>query len=185
MPTDEALALAGALLANYPGSVFTALSQAAVADTLERCGMDIAAALVDRARFEFTKPPSAAQLHELAREIRFEADEAEHVPIAALPAGEILAEMPPDVRERVKRMQASWADEDERTQAERDEEWQRKKDAMLRGPLMRKGPASEGGKICDGTNEVPVKRGGKFYCPGCDVEVPDIIIRRAAKEAAS
>jgi hypothetical protein len=108
LPTDEAKVLAAALLANYPGSYVTELNVLAVADSLDRCGMDIASIVVDRARFEFLKPPSVAQIYELARTIRTEIDEEEH-PRFALTPGEFVEEMPPEVREKVAAMRKRWA----------------------------------------------------------------------------
>jgi hypothetical protein len=183
MPSAEAEGLATALLASYPGSYVERMHILATADTLERCGLDIAADLVDRARVDFIRPPSTAQLHELAREIR--AEEAKPEPIAALPEGEVLASMPEDVREKVKRMRESWRIANETADAELDEEWERRRNASLRGPHMRKGSSIDGGTLCPGSSEPPVRRAGKRVCRSCGVEVPDIIVRHEAKKAAS
>jgi hypothetical protein len=175
MPSDEAKVLAAALLANYPGSYVTQMNVLAVADTLDYCGIDIAAEVVGRARFEFKKPPSTGQIHELSREIRGERV-AENLPSLALAAGEFVEQMPDDVRERVREMVAGWADEEERDHDAENAEWERKKAAALFGPRMH--------GVCDGAGKAPVVIDGKRVCPDCRVEVPDLVVRMPRRETA-
>jgi hypothetical protein len=51
------------------------MSVIAIAESLERMGFDIAEAVIERARAELVKPPSIAQLYEVAHDIRVEAAE--------------------------------------------------------------------------------------------------------------
>jgi hypothetical protein len=178
MPSNEAKALAAALLASYPGSYVTEMTVLAIGDSLDRIGLDIAVELVDRARTEFLKAPSVAEIHELARDIRREAEESDHSTLALSP-GEFLAEMPPEVRERVLAMQEKWAQIDDEDEIDPDAEWQR------RLQVARQFGSLQNVKACSGAGQVPVEREGKLTCPDCDVEVPDHIVRIPKREASA
>jgi hypothetical protein len=140
------------------------MSVVAIAESLDRMGLDVAEAVIERARAELVKPPSIAQLYEVARDIRVEAAERDH---PALPsAEEIVSEMPDEVREKWHAMQAGWAGAEERDIAAEDAEWERRKAASLAGLRM------EG--TCLGTDKPPVLVDGKLVCPVCQVEVVDV-----------
>ncbi len=172
MPSDEARALASALLANYPGSYISEMNVLAIADSLDRIGLNTAAEVVDRARTEILRVPSVAQLYQLATEVREEAVAAEVPPM--LPPGEVLTSMPNDVREAVMRMHERWAENVERTLEEEDAEWQRVKATTLARPRLR--------GVCNGAGKPVVEIDGKRVCPDCGVEVPDLIVRLPKKQ---
>jgi hypothetical protein len=98
----------------------------AIAEALDRIGADIAEDVVERARSEIVRVPSVAQLYEVAREIRIEAKPIQ----PTLTPGEFLAEMPPDVKERVVAMQDRWASEVIEDREAREAEWQQRMGAI-------------------------------------------------------
>jgi hypothetical protein len=136
------------------------MAVAALAESLDRMGLDVAEPVVERARTELVRVPSVAQLYEVAREIRKEIDEREH---PALSPGEFLSAMPPEVRERVDRMHERWGAEPERDVVAEDVEWQHVKATTLAMLRM------EG--TCLGTDKPPVQIDGMLVCPVCRVEV--------------
>ncbi len=139
------------------------MAVAALAESLDRMGLDVAEPVVERARTELVRVPSVAQLYEVAREIRKEIDEREH---PALSPGELLSAMPPEVRQRVKRMHERWDAEPDRDVVAEEAEWQRVKTATLAMLRMH--------GTCLGTDKPPVEvEGGMFVCPVCRVEVVD------------
>ena len=151
------------------------MSVVAIAESLDRMGLDIAEAVIERARAELVKPPSIAQLYEVARDIRVEAAERDH---PALPsAEEIVSEMPDEVRERWHAMQASWVGAEERDITAEDAEWERREDRSGDVGLRRKAATLAGLRMegtCLGTDKPPVLVDGKLVCPVCQVEVEDV-----------
>ena len=157
MVTDQARGLALRLLASYPGWPVSEMSVLAIAESLDR--IDEAEAVVDRARTEFSKPPSVAQLYEVATEIRRQADVPDRY---ALSPGVVMAEMPPDVREKIAALHDKLA-LPERDYEEEDREWQRRKAAVLsRGRLH---------GVCVGAGRLAERREGLMVCPDCGIEV--------------
>jgi hypothetical protein len=161
MVTEEARALALRLLASYPGWPVSEMSVIALAESLDRMGLDIAEAVVERARTELVKPPSIAQLYEVAHDIRVE--EAGDRPALPASEGEIVAEMPDEVREKWHSLQAKWAEDVGRDLVAEEAEWQRVKTATL--ALLRMHGT------CLGTDKPPVAVDGMLVCPVCRVEV--------------
>ena len=167
MPSEQAKALAAMVLAHYPGEFIAEMNVLALADTLDRIGMDIAEQVVDHARLEVTRPPSSAQLYAIARQIRAELDDREQkMRQPVLPPG---TEMPAEVREHIRRM----VDPERKRReadaeiAEQDAEWQRKKAAVRSMRRM---------DVCAGVGKIPVElEDGTRVCPDCGTEVPDII----------
>lgn len=170
MPSDEAKALATAILAHYPGEFIAEMNVLALADTLERIGMDIAPEVAERARLELLKPPSSAQLYTIAREIRDEQTKLERA--FQLPSA-VGVQMPLEIRQMVEEMTERWKVEATEDDDERELEWERVKEASRR--------ARKRSDICQGTGKVPVERDGKRVCPDCGVEVPDILVSMPAK----
>jgi len=167
--TAEGLALR--LLASYPSVPASKMAVAALAESLDRMGLDIAEAVVERARTELVRVPSVAQLYEVAREIREETTVYDR---PALPAGaeaEAL-EMPQEARDAIARLREKWSgDELDRDVATEDAEWQRVKTATLARLRMH--------GTCLGTDKPPVEVDGVYVCPVCHVEVVDP--RKAAR----
>lgn len=166
MPNNETRALAAMLLGHYPGSFVNEMNVHALAETLERVGLDIAPAVVERAKTDFIKPPSSAQLYEIAREVR-----AETEPRQALPQMTLVGiEMPEEIRVRVQEMIDPNRKRAEREAAiaEENAEWERKKQAAR---LARRRT-----DVCTGTGkDVLELTDGRRVCPDCGVEIPDII----------
>jgi hypothetical protein len=161
MVSDQAQALALRLLASYPGVPATKMAVAALAESLDRMGLDIAEAVVERARTELVRVPSVAQLYEVARDIRVEAAEQDR---PALPsAEEFVSAMPDEVREKWHATQAKWSGDLDRDVVAEDAEWQRVKTATL--ALLRMHGT------CLGTDKPPVQVDGMLVCPVCRVEV--------------
>jgi rubrerythrin len=142
------------------------MSMLALAESLDRIGDDIAEAVAERARSELIKPPSVAQLYEIAREIRKEIDEREHPALAASEFRENIP-MPDDIRAKVRAM----VDPDrKRKEAEadiaaQDAEWQRRKAAAMAAVRLR--------GVCDGVGQKAVQVDGKWVCPGCGEPVSE------------
>ena len=170
MPSDEARALATAILAHYPGEFIAEMNVLALADTLERIGMDIAAEVAERARHDLKKPPSSAALYAIAHEIREERNHLERS--YELPAA-VGVQMPLEVRQMVEEMTERWKVDEAELDVERELEWERVKEASRR--------ARKRSDICQGTGKAPVERDGKRVCPDCGVEVPDILVSVPAK----
>jgi hypothetical protein len=84
------------------------MSVLAIAESLDRMGLDIAEPVVERIRSEHFKPPSVAELYETARQVRKETSEREQ---PALTPGEFVEQMPPEVLEKWRALQAKWAEE--------------------------------------------------------------------------
>jgi hypothetical protein len=146
------------------------MAVAAYADALDRMGLDIAEDVVDRARTEIVKVPSVAQLYEVARELRLEHAKAEQTPLYALPVGEVLAEWPAEVTEKVHSMiEGSKVDAEAEAKAN-DAEWERTKSKVHSRPRL--------AGVCTGAGQQVVEIDGKRVCPACGVEVPDIIVDR-------
>jgi hypothetical protein len=138
------------------------MSVVAIAESLDRMGLDIAEAVIERARAELVKPPSIAQLYEVAHDIRVEAAERDR---PALPsAEEFVSAMPDEVREKWHATQAKWAGDLDRDVVAEDAEWQRVKRATLARLRMH--------GTCLGTDKPPVAIDGMLVCPVCRVEVP-------------
>ena len=90
----------------------------------------------------------------------------------ALPAGEFVEAMPPEVRAKVEELQEKWAGlEDGRTREVADAEWQEVKRTTLARLRMH--------GACLGTDKPPVELDGKWVCPVCRVEIEDV--RKAAR----
>lgn len=110
--------------------------------------------------------PVLAELIGLVDEVRRERQTHE-APPPALPAseGEIVAEMPENIREKWHALMAGWTERTTRDLAAEDVEWQRVKTATLARLRMQ--------GTCLGTDKAPVEvEGGVFVCPVCRVEVP-------------
>lgn len=163
---NEAKALSSMLLGHYPGNFVNDINVLALADTLERIGLDIALEVVERAKVEFAKPPSSAQLYAVAREVREEVSRPEPAPM--LPMAEPVP-MPEEIRVKVLAMT-----DPDRKRAEREAEiveenaeWERKR---LAARMARRRT-----DVCDGTGKNVVElEDGRRVCPSCGVEVPDI-----------
>jgi hypothetical protein len=163
MVSDQAQALALRLLASYPGVPATKMAVAALAESLDRMGLDIAEAVVERARTELVRVPSVAQLYEVAHEIRQETVVHER---PSLPAGDeaTALEMPQEARDAIARLREKWSGNDlERDVVAEDAEWQRVKTATLARLRMH--------GTCLGTDKPPVQVDGMLVCPVCRVEV--------------
>ena len=170
MPSEKAKALAEVLLANYPGNAIAAMNVLALADTLERMGLDVAPEVVERARSELERPPSSATLYAIAREVRAEVDESERRTNQPTLAAAEAVEMPEDIRQRVHEMTDPDRKRREREAeiAEQDAEWEQKKTAARF--------ARERKDFCNGTGKPVVElEDGKRICPDCGVEIADII----------
>jgi hypothetical protein len=155
MPISEtAEGLALRLLASYPGVPASKMAVAALAESLDRIGLDIAERVVERARGEIIRVPSVAQLYEVAREIRTEIVEREH---PALSPGEFVSEMPPEVRDKWHALQSKWVAEVARDHDAEDADWARTR-ARVR-PRLR--------GVCSGAGKPAVKVDDKWVCPGC------------------
>lgn len=174
MPNNESRALAAMLLGHYPGSFVTEMNVLALADTFERLGLDVVPEIVERAKVEFTRPPSSAQLYEIAGQIRRESEREWREP--ALQSAVDVVGMPDDIRERIVELFDPGRKRERREAevAEENADWERKKQAAR---FVRRV------KTCDGTGRVPVERGGKLFCPDCGVEIPDIVVQPVPKVA--
>ena len=104
MVSDRARALALRLLASYPGWPVSEMSVLAIAEALDAIGSEMER-VTDEARHEFTKPPSVAQLDDVARRVRAD----EEPPKLLLPVREILEEMPAEIREKVRGLTEKWS----------------------------------------------------------------------------
>lgn len=130
----------------------------AIAESLDRMGLDIAEAVVDRARTEIVKIPSVAQLYEVAREVRIEV-EAREFRQPALPAGEEVAAWPPEVAEKVHAMIEGHKVIVEEQIAVDTAEWERiKRDVAASARLA---------GVCDGSGKDAMMVNGEWCCPGC------------------
>jgi hypothetical protein len=109
MVSQEAESLALRLLASYPAVPVSRMAVLAIAEALDRMGLDIAEPVVERARAEIVKIPSVAQLYDVADEIRSEAREER----PALLPGQFIEAMPDHVREKWNALQAKWKTEAE------------------------------------------------------------------------
>lgn len=109
MVTEQARGLALRLLASYPGWPVSEMSVIAISEALDRMGLDIAEPVVERVRSEQLKPPSIAELYEVARQVRRESEERER---PALTPGQFVEQMPPEVLEKWRALQAKWAREE-------------------------------------------------------------------------
>jgi len=118
--------------------------------------------------------PVLAEMLEYVEEIHNER-EKRTPQYRALTAGEALAEMPPDVREKVHAMVESW--HVERDFDAEEAEWKRVKATTLSGPRLR--------GVCNGAGKIPIKIGGQLVCPDCGIEVPDDIVRVPAKRGGA
>lgn len=139
------------------------MSVVAIAESLDRMGLDIAEAVIERARAELVKPPSIAQLYEVAHDIHVETAERDR---PALPsAEEFVSAMPDDIRAKVRAMVDPDRKRREREAeiADQDADWQRVKTATLARLRMH--------GTCLGTDKPPVQVDGMLVCPVCRVEV--------------
>lgn len=185
--TQEAEALALRLLASYPAVPPSRMTVLALAESLDRMGLDIAEPVVERARSEFVRVPSVAQLYEVARQIREEAPETK----AQLPMGEFMEQMPGEVRVKIEALHAKWEGL-ERDYAAEDVEWRRRKAAVMAGPRMAGQPEPTGPLIVD---EIPPDmpcdrcghpsrlhtasdRGSVCRVAGAKVYAPEMVSRR-------
>lgn len=141
----------------------------AFGEALDRMGLDIAEAVVERVRSDFVKVPSVAQLYEVARDIRDE--QQRPTPRLALTASQVFEAMPQEIRDKVHAMTDPDRKRREREAeiAENNAEWERKK-AIARMARRRT-------DICHGTGKIPIElENGMRVCPDCGVEVPDLIV---------
>jgi hypothetical protein len=166
--TDRSKALALRLFAAFPGRGVQEMHVLSAAEELERFDEEVAAEAVDRLRDNLSHPPSAAELLEELRDVQ-----DEYHPRPALPdIGEaawapVAVDMPEEVRAAVERMQAAWADEDERIPQEEEAEWEQKKLRAITGPKLRSPCAAVVG-------EPVVRKGSHTYCPSCGEDLdPD------------
>lgn len=131
----------------------------ALAESLDRMGLDIAEDVVERARTEITRVPSVAQLYEVAREVRAERAAIVREPIAALPPGEVLASMPAEVAEKVRAMHERWDAEVVRDETAETAAWETYKREVKSRPPVR--------GVCAGVGRRAVAIEGRLCCPAC------------------
>lgn len=171
MNRSQAEGLVALVQAYFPRPELPASTVAAWASELEPFEFEAGRKAIRRLAQSSSYPVLAdmlAEIHEVTRE-----QVAAEVP-PMLPMGEVLASMPDDVREKVKRMHVAWSVDDERREEELKEAWKQRTYAIIHGPRL------EG--VCDGAGKDVVKVDGKRVCPGCNVEVPDFVFRIPTKK---
>lgn len=164
MVDATARALAAKLLASYPGWPLSEMNNLAVADALERIGMDIAADVVEQVALSADRPPSVAQVFEAGRRIRLAESQREEQERLMLVAPSPGIDMPENVKARIAVLNAGWAEGKERDHADGDQVWRQYVRQVRSGPRLR--------ATCGGSGLEPEERDGKLVCPDCGTPVP-------------
>ena len=161
MDRSQAEAIVALVQAYFPRPELPESTVIAWATELEPHDFGDAQEAARRLSRDFTYPV-LAELIGLVDEVRRERSVAER---PALPAAEVVAEMPEDIREKWHALMAGWSDKGTRDLAAEDAEWQRVKTATIARLRMT--------GTCLGTDKPPVEvEGGVYVCPVCRVEVP-------------
>lgn len=163
MAEARAVALATALYAAYPGRSVQEVSVLSAAEDLERAGLDIAVAIVERLRDECPNPPSHFEIQGIARKVREERWRDHEMRTRELPApisADSWEMSHRDFRAATARLREKWASEEAEQKAA-------EKQRPERLPLER--PAS-----CSGMGKPSVMRDGHAFCPSCGEDIcPD------------
>ena len=160
MISSAADRLATALLAHYPGWPVGLLNINALAQSLDLIGADIMDEVVDRAKVAYERPPSAAQLYEVARIIRLEHRRDDRLP--ALP-NPVASEWPPEVAAKVHQLVGSVESPDSERNIEAENvDWEAKRQQVKAGLRLM--------GVCDGVGQPYIERDGKMVCPACGGE---------------
>ena len=166
MDRSQAEAIVGLVQAYFPRPELPASTVMAWATELEPFDFGDAQEAARRLSRDY-RYPVLAELVGLVDEVQSERLAVQDVR-PALPASEaeVVAEMPPDVREKWHAMQAKWAGEGERDLGAEDAEWERVKTATLARLRMH--------GTCLGTDKPPVELDGVWVCPVCRTPIEDV-----------